>query len=228
MIPKKEGILLVDKEKGRTAFYYVKVLRKLSGIRKVGHAGTLDPLATGVMVLLIGSCYTKLSDTLIANDKEYEGEITLGSATTTFDAEGETTHQSSVQPSLEAVEEAIAHFQGTLPQIPPMFSAKKVGGKKLLHLARKGIEVERKPVLIHLKTTLLSYTYPHLHLRISCSKGTYIRSIADEIGKRLKSFGHLSALKRIRSGAFTLDRCIDGSKLLTPSFCYTPYLRKVL
>jgi len=224
--PKKEGVLLIDKEKGRTAFYYVKVLRQKSHIQTIGHAGTLDPFATGVMVLLIGRPYTKLSDRFLKDDKEYLGTIELGVATTTFDCDGEKTKQSSTIPLLEEIEKVISYFQGTIEQLPPMFSAKKVGGQKLYTLARQGIEIERKPVPITLTTTILNYSYPQLTIQVSCSKGTYVRSIANDIGEQLGCFGHLIALKRIRSGSFNIEDCIDGKTLCEPSFCYTPYLRR--
>lgn len=226
--PKKEGILLVDKEKGRTAFYLVKVLRKLTGIKKIGHAGILDPFATGVMVMLIGRPYTKIADRFLKDDKEYEATIQLGAATGTYDCDGVVTNTSETVPTLAAVEEVIAEFQGEIPQVPPMFSAKKVQGKKLYELARRGIEVERKAVPVTLETTLIDYTYPHLKIRVSCSKGTYIRSIAHEMGEKLGAFGHLIALKRLRSGSFHLKDCIDANSLSQPSFSYTPYLRKSL
>ncbi|MCB1106873.1 MAG: tRNA pseudouridine(55) synthase TruB [Chlamydiia bacterium] len=226
--PKKEGILLVDKEKGRTAFYLVKVLRKKSGIQKIGHAGILDPFATGVMVMLVGRPYTKISDRFLNDDKEYTATIKLGQATDSYDCTGEITKQSDRKPLLKEVEDVIAHFQGTIEQTPPMFSAKKVGGKKLYLLARKGIEVERKPISVTLQTTLIDYSYPELKIQVSCSKGTYIRSIANDIGSMLGSFAHLTTLKRVRSGMFSLKDCIDAKSLEEPSFSYIPYLRKTV
>ena len=226
--PKGEGILLVNKERGHTAFFLVKVLRKISGIKKIGHAGILDPFATGVMVMLIGRPYTKISDRFLKDDKEYIATVRLGEATDTFDCDGKVTDTSALIPPLSAIEEAIAGFQGEVDQVPPMFSAKKVGGKKLYLLARQGIEIERKPVRVHLETTLLDYSYPHLTLRVSCSKGTYIRSIANDLGKKLGCFGHLIELERIRSGLFNLKDCIDAKSLREPSFSYIPYLRKTV
>ena len=226
--PKKEGILLVDKEKGRTAFYLVKVLRKLSGIKKIGHAGILDPFATGVMVMLIGRPYTKISDRFLKDDKEYIATIKLGEATDTFDCDGAVTRTSDCHPSLSEVEVALSDFQGTIEQVPPMFSAKKINGQKLYHLARQGIEVERKPITIHVTTTLLDYSYPYLKIRVACSKGTYIRSIANDLGEKLQAFGHLVALERVRSGAFHLDDCINAHDLADPAFSYIPHLRKTV
>lgn len=226
--PKKEGILLVDKEKGRTAFYLVKVLRNLSGIKKIGHAGILDPFATGVMVMLIGRPYTKISDRFLKDDKEYIATIKLGEATDTFDCDGTVTRTSDQEPSLPEIEEILSEFQGTIEQIPPMFSAKKINGQKLYHLARQGIEVERKPITIEVTTTLLDYSYPYLKIQVACSKGTYIRSIANDLGEKLKTFGHLIALERVRSGSFHLEDCINAHDLANPAFSYILHLRKTV
>jgi tRNA pseudouridine55 synthase len=208
-----EGILLVDKPKGKTSFSLIAALRKILNVQKIGHAGTLDPMATGVMVLLIGKRYTTLSDQLISNDKEYLAEITLGAATDTYDAEGTVTETSPLLPSHDQIEEALQAFQGTILQTPPMFSAKKVQGQKLYDLARKGVEIERKSVEVKVQTELLEYLYPKIHLRINCSKGTYVRSIAHDLGKALACHGHLSALVRSRSGTFSLQKCVSGDQI---------------
>lgn len=225
----REGVLPVNKESGMRSFQLISLLRKKSGIRKVGHAGTLDPLASGVMILLIGTPFTKLSSQLLNQDKEYLATIKLGTVTTTFDSEGEIVETKPDHiPSLKEVEEILTHFQGTISQIPPMFSAKKVQGQKLYVLARKGIEIKREPIAIHLTTHLIEYLYPHLTLRIACSKGTYIRTIAHDIGKQLRTGGYLETLKRTRSGSFTLKDCIDSKTLSDPSSYYTPFLRRSL
>lgn len=208
-----EGILLVDKPKGKTSFSLIAALRKILNVQKIGHAGTLDPMATGVMVLLIGKRYTTLSDKLISNDKQYLAEITLGAATDTYDAEGTITETSSVIPTLEQVVDALKAFQGNILQTPPMFSAKKVNGQKLYDLARKGLEIERKSVEVGVHTELLEYHYPKIHLRIDCTKGTYVRSIAHDLGKSLGCHGHLSALVRSRSGNFSLQGCVSGDQI---------------
>ena len=213
-----EGILLVDKAKGRTSFSLVHLLRKRLGVKKIGHAGTLDPFATGVMVLLIGRNFTRLSDQFLCNDKEYEAEVYLGASTDTFDSEGKISSQSSEVPSLESIMKALENFQGEVEQIPPMFSAKKKQGKKLYELARKGLEVEREPVKIQLQTHFISYSYPFLRLRIACSKGTYIRSIAHDLGGMLGCGAHLTNLRRTRSGIFTLEQCISDDELASPAF----------
>ncbi len=225
--PKYHGILLINKPKGSTSFNLVRTLRRRLNIRKIGHAGTLDPFATGVMVYLLGRPYTRLSDKFLNEDKEYLTQVHLGVSTDTFDTEGKVTAYSEKVPTQKEVGTAIAHFQGTVEQIPPMFSAKKVGGKKLYELARQGKSIERKPITVHLKTEIISYTYPHLTLLINCSKGTYIRSIADELGANLGCGAHLSELERKRSGDFTLQECINGSLLENPDFHIPPPLKSI-
>jgi tRNA pseudouridine55 synthase len=180
-----EGILLINKPKGKTSFSLVAVLRRILNVKTIGHAGTLDPMATGVMVLLIGKRFTTLSDKLLTSDKEYIGEITLGITTDTYDAEGIVTGRSDVLPTLEQLELELKKFQGSIQQTPPMFSAKKVNGQKLYDLARKGQEIEREKVSVQVETTLLNFEYPKIQLKIACSKGTYVRSIAHDLGAAL-------------------------------------------
>jgi len=212
-----EGILLINKPIGKTSFHLVYQLRKRLGVQKIGHAGTLDPFATGVMVMLIGRNYTRLSDSFLCNDKEYLARVFLGKSTDTFDCDGKIQSESSLIPTLSDVKEAIASFQGEIEQIPPMFSAKKIDGQKLYHLARQGINVERQPVKITLTTELLDYAYPYLDINIKCSKGTYIRSIAHDLGNLLKCGAHLTSLVRTRSGNFLLKDCLDGTLLNEPT-----------
>lgn len=210
---KSEGILLLNKSCGYTSFDLVRKLRKITGISKIGHAGTLDPFASGLMVMLIGRSYTKMSHRFMSSDKAYKACVQLGKETSTFDLEGDVTSTSDYIPSLEEVKAAIQEQQGTKEQIPPMFSAKKVQGKKLYELARKGITIERKAQIVTLETTLIRYDYPELEIDITCSKGTYIRALADEIGKKLTCGAHLKSLVRTRSGHFSLDECIFLEKL---------------
>lgn len=224
--PLEEGILLLDKERGRTSFYYVKLLRRHTHIKKIGHAGILDPFATGVMVMLIGRTYTQMSDRFLNESKEYVATLRFGVATNTFDCDGQVSHTSSKIPTLDAVEETLQKFQGAITQIPPMFSTKKINGQRLYSMARKGIEVVRCPIHINVQIRLLNYSYPHLTLHIACSKGTYVRTLAHDIGVKLKCFAHLEALQRTRSGAFRLEDCIDAKSLSNPSFSYLPHLRK--
>jgi tRNA pseudouridine55 synthase len=210
-----QGILLLNKPEGKTSFSLVSLLRKALGVKKIGHAGTLDPFATGLMVMLIGKKFTTQSNQFLNQDKEYLAEVRLGAATDSHDKEGNITCASDFVPDLDAINEAITHFQGEIEQIPPMFSAKKIGGKKLYELARQGKEVERAPVKVTLQTTLLSYHYPKLCLRVKCSKGTYIRSLAHDIGNHLGCFAHLTALQRIRCGPYHLQNSFQGDLFQT-------------
>ncbi|NGX57600.1 MAG: tRNA pseudouridine synthase B [Chlamydiae bacterium] len=203
-----EGIILIDKPAGKTSFYLVNVLRKILGVKKIGHAGTLDPFATGVMVMLVGRKYTQMSQGFTKQGKSYLATIRLGVETDSYDCDGEVVSTSELIPSKEQVEEAMTHFQGMVQQTPPMFSAKKVGGRKLYELARKGQEIEREPITVTLETQLLRYEYPEIDVLIHCSKGTYVRSIAHDLGKMLGCGAHLSRLVRTQSGDFKLEECI--------------------
>lgn len=211
------GILLVNKPRGKTSFSLVSASRRLYNIQKIGHAGTLDPFATGVMILLIGKECTRLSDKFLHQDKEYIATLHLGQETDSYDCDGQITATSDLVPSLESIEQVLMRFQGTIAQVPPMFSAKKVNGKKLYELARKGIEIERKAETVTVQIELLHYEYPYMSIRVSCSKGTYIRSLAADIGKALGCGAHLSDLSRTRSGAFSLSQCVDGALLNDPA-----------
>lgn len=220
----REGVLLVNKPQGRTSFSLVRALRKLVGIKKVGHAGTLDPFATGVMVMLLGRDYTRLSDKLLLQDKEYLATMYLGVTTDTYDCDGKVVASSKKKPSSSDLAKALAHFQGEIEQVPPMFSARKVKGKKLYELARQGIVIERRSAKVRVTTELMSYAYPYVQLRIACSKGTYIRSIAHEMGEFLGCGAHLSQLKRTKSGLFTIEQCMEGELLDQENFDITPHL----
>ncbi len=222
-----QGLLLVNKPKGKTSFSLVSALRRLSGVQKIGHAGTLDPFAQGVMIMLIGKKFTRCSDQFLNQDKEYLAVLTLGVATDSYDSEGTVVSESPYVPSLEQVQTALLSFQGTLLQTPPMFSAKKVDGKRLYELARKGISIEREPVAVTMHTELLSYAYPLLTLKVSCSKGTYIRSIAHDLGAQLTCGAYLSELTRTRSGSYLLSECIDGNLLFAPPYNFSPFLREL-
>jgi len=207
------GILLVDKPKGKTSFQLVAALRRILGVKRIGHAGTLDPFATGVMIMLIGREYTKLSDTFLNSEKEYFGQIKLGISTDTYDCDGVVTATSEMVPTKEDVQRVVDQFQGEIEQIPPMFSAKKIQGKKLYELARKGQTIERAPVKIKVNIRIVSYEYPYLNIAVTCSKGTYIRSLAHDIGLSLGCGGHLTALQRTRSGDYKIESCLDGALL---------------
>ncbi len=224
----KQGLLLVDKTAGSTSFHIVSLLRRLTGIEKIGHAGTLDPFATGVMVMLIGKAFTTRSNEFLQSEKEYRATLHLGITTDTYDLEGQVLKRSDRIPSLEEIEKILPTFQGTVSQTPPMFSAKKVQGKKLYELARQGIEIERAPVLVEMHIQILRYEYPELEIQVRCSKGTYIRSLAHDLGIALQCGAHLSGLVRLRSGPFKLENCVSQNLLKTNEFDISPHLLESL
>lgn len=220
------GILPVNKSTNSTSFHLVHLLRKRTGIEKIGHAGTLDPFATGVMVMLIGRQFTRLSNQFLFADKEYRATIQLGQTTDSFDIDGRIMTRSDHIPTLFDLEQALLSFQGDCLQIPPMFCAKKIGGQKLYDLARKGLSIERAPTTVRLHTNLIGYEYPHVELHIICSKGTYIRTLAHDLGELLHSGAFLSALSRTRSGPFSLSDCISQENILNPDFNIVPFIRR--
>jgi len=221
---KPKGILLVDKATHTTSFHIVSILRRLTGVQKIGHAGTLDPFATGVMVMLIDKEYTRKSADYLNSDKAYRATLHLGISTETYDIEGAVTERSEKVLNFKEIQLAIQSFQGEILQTPPMYSAKKVGGKKLCDLARRGISIEREPVRVKLKIECISYQYPLLEIQVECSKGTYIRSLAHDIGQFLGCGAHLCKLSRTRSGSFHLEDCVPQSALKAP-FDIHPFLR---
>ncbi|HXF28436.1 MAG TPA: tRNA pseudouridine(55) synthase TruB [Chlamydiales bacterium] len=222
-----EGILLVDKPAGMTSFDVVHRLRRRTGVQTIGHGGTLDPFATGVLVMLVGRAYTKTASQFLHDDKEYQAVLQLGIATDSHDCDGKETARSSVIPTQEDIEKVLTRFQGKVQQTPPMFSAKKINGKRLYELARKGKEVERAPVEVTMTTTLIRYEYPELELHVACSKGTYIRTIAHDVGTILGSYAYVKALRRLRSGKYTIDQCTPLDKLLSLEFPIENYFLRV-
>ena len=222
-----EGILLINKSKGKTSFSIVSQLRKITKIRKIGHCGTLDPFATGVMVMLLGKNYTKKSDQFILHDKEYEATVTLGKVTATYDSESEINDFSNKIPTIDELKETLTFFQGYIYQTPPMYSAKKINGQKLYNLARKGITIEREKIKVHVETTLISYNYPQVILHIVCTKGTYVRSIAHDLGIKLATGAYLSALTRTRSGPFYLKDCVDQDQFFQKNFDPLFFIKKL-
>jgi tRNA pseudouridine55 synthase len=211
-----DGALLIDKPAGPTSHDVVDVLRRHLGLKKVGHSGTLDPNATGLLVVLLGRA-TKLSERLMASDKVYEGVIKLGESTNTYDADGELTGSLPVPLlTLEELNADAATFVGDLLQTPPMVSAAKVGGVPLYKLARRGVEVERKPRLVHIYNfRFTAYEEPLASFRIACTKGTYVRSIAHDLGQKIGCGAHLAKLRRTDIGRFgvaeaiTLDQALN-------------------
>jgi tRNA pseudouridine55 synthase len=222
------GTLIIDKPAGLTSHDVVARVRKIIGERRVGHTGTLDPFATGVLVVLVGKA-TRLLQFLSGNVKEYEAVIRFGYATDTGDATGRRlaapqVSQSGLSFSEEDLQAAMASLRGDITQIPPMYSAKKVQGQKLYELARRGEEIERQPVKVtisefdslavngQLLTVCNDGTFD-LHVRVVCSAGTYVRTLAEDLGKQLGIGAHLAALRRTRAGRFTIESAITLEQL---------------
>lgn len=207
------GIINIYKEAGFTSHDVVAKMRGICKQKKIGHTGTLDPQATGVLPVCLGSG-TKLCDMLTDKDKEYVAELLLGVTTDTQDTTGEILSQNEVMVSEEEIIEAVMSFVGDYQQIPPMYSALKVDGKKLYELARAGKEVERKarPVIIH-EIEILAVELPVVKLRVACSKGTYIRTLCSDIGEKLGCGGTMKSLKRTRVGHFDLKDAITLAEL---------------
>lgn len=203
------GFLNVYKQKGKTSHDVVAILRRVTKIKQIGHTGTLDPFAEGVLPICIGKA-TRLIEYL-NDDKAYIGTVQLGKSTTTYDLEGETVDVSDKTPDLEEIENELNNFRGDIEQLPPIYSAIKVNGKKLYEYARKGEEVEIKPRSVNInELKILNYDQENriLELYIKCSKGTYIRSIAHDLGKNLGCFGHLIKLVRVKAGDFEVENSI--------------------
>lgn len=212
------GMINVYKEKGFTSHDVVAKLRGICKQKKIGHTGTLDPDAVGVLPVCLG-CATRLCDMLTEKDKEYVAVLRLGVTTDTQDITGKVLAEKEVTESVEKVREVISSFEGEQLQIPPMYSALKVNGKKLYELAREGKEIERKarPIVVH-EIEILSENMPEFTIRIKCSKGTYIRTICHDIGQKLSCGGAMVSLKRTKVGNFgiedsyTLSRIEDMAK----------------
>jgi tRNA pseudouridine55 synthase len=210
---KRFGIILVDKPTGPTSHKIVSIVRRETGVRKVGHAGTLDPRASGVLVLCLGSA-TRLSEYLSIASKRYEAVIRFGASTKTYDAEGDIIHITGAVPTEEDIRAIIPEFTGQIEQIPPPYSAIKIKGKKAYELAREGEEfdLDSRDVTIY-KMALLEYRPPDLVLEVECSAGTYIRSLAHDIGVKLGTGAHLANLRRTKAGHFTIEECVSLRKL---------------
>ena len=203
-------ILNINKPAGWTSFDVVKKIRNTTREKKVGHAGTLDPFATGVLLICTGGATKKVSH-LMKLDKEYLAEIELGKTTDTYDPTGIfLTHNSIGDFNIEQIERICQKFRGEIWQVPPMFSALKIGGERLYKKARRGEVVEREPRKITIyELEIMEYCRPFLNLRIVCSKGSYIRSIANDIGKELGCGAYLKTLQRTRIGNFTIEDAND-------------------
>ena len=199
-------VILIDKPLRWTSFDVIQKLRKILGIRKIGHAGTLDPLATGLLIICTGK-FTKSINEYMAQEKEYTGTITLGATTPTYDLESEPVNFKPTEHiSADAIEEATKSFTGEILQIPPAHSAIKVGGTRVYELARQGKEVKLEPRKVTIKIfEVTKIEMPVVQFRVVCSTGTYIRSLAFDFGEALGCGGHLSSLRRTKIGVFVVD-----------------------
>lgn len=211
-----EGILLIDKAQGCTSHDVVNDVRHILKMRAVGHAGTLDPLATGLLIILVGKA-TKASQYLMSVDKVYEGSFKLGEETNTQDSEGELVASLPVPDiSEEGLKKQMASFLGDQYQTPPMFSAKKINGVPLYKLARKGQEIEREPRFIRIsKFELLDWNSEskEAKFRIDCSKGTYVRTVCHDLGKRIGCGAHMTSLRRVKSGQLDISDAVPIEEL---------------
>jgi tRNA pseudouridine55 synthase len=213
-----DGVLLVDKPPRLTSHDVVDRIRRHFGFNKVGHCGTLDPLATGLLLIVLERA-TKLQDRLMSDDKVYEGTMRLGIATDSQDADGEVVAEKPV-PALTAedIEKVLTRFRGDIQQIPPMVSAIKHQGQPLYKLARKGKTVEREPRTIHIyDLRVLGMTLPEVQFRCACTKGTYVRTLCADIGEQLGCGAHLASLRRTRSGDFDVANARPLDELLKMS-----------
>ena len=214
MIPQLDGLLLVDKPPGRTSHDIVDFVRRRFDQRKVGHCGTLDPIATGLLMLVIGKA-TRVQDLLMAEDKEYEGTLKLGETTDTQDAAGKVLETKPV-PALDraAIDGAFAKFSGEFDQVPPMVSAIKKDGVPLYKLAREGKTIDRPARKVRIdQYEILEVALPIVRFRIHCTKGFYVRTYCHDLGQVLGCGGHMAALTRTRSGNFELSKAVRWSDL---------------
>lgn len=205
-----EGIFAVNKPVGITSHDVIYQLRRKTGIKRIGHGGTLDPLASGVLVVAIGRENTKQLDMVVKSEKEYVTEVLLGQISTTDDSEGEkTVINEKLKPNLNEIKDVVKGFIGVIKQTPPIYSAIKVGGKVAYKQARKGEALELAPREVEVKDIeILEYKYPILKLKITCGKGVYIRSIARDLGEKLQTGGYMKSLVRTRVGKFTIEKAV--------------------
>lgn len=207
------GLLNVNKPAGPTSHDIVARVRRATGVRKVGHAGTLDPMATGVLVLCLGAA-TRLSEFVMASRKVYRARVRLGVETDTYDAEGAVVAEMPVALDRETVEAALAQYRGAIEQVPPMYSAIQQGGRRLYDLARAGQEVPREARMVTIdRLALIDWEPPFAWLEVTCSPGTYIRSLAHDLGQTLGTGAHLAALQRAASGRFTVEDAVGWDTL---------------
>ncbi len=204
------GFIIINKPKGITSHDVIKRLRGITNIKKIGHAGTLDPLATGVLVCAIGREATKNISKFVKSDKEYIAKIKLGERSDTYDAEGKIEKVSfDEKPALSKIRKVLKKFTGEIKQTPPVYSAKKIKGKKAYEFARGGEEIKLKPVRVKInKIDILEYKWPYLKIKTKVSSGTYIRSLANDVGRALGAGGYLADLKRTIVENFSIDDAI--------------------
>ena len=209
-----DGVLVVNKAKGMTSHDVVDLMRRRFRLKKVGHAGTLDPIATGVLVMLIGS-HTKLSGQFMSEEKEYEGSLVLGASSDTGDAWGKITASGkAVNFTEEEIKSVFDKFLGEIEQTPPIYSAIKLNGQKLYELARKGVSVKPAPRKITIKNIdVLKIVLPEVSFKLTCSKGTYVRALCADIGEALGCGAYMARLNRTRSGRFTVDEALTIEEL---------------
>jgi tRNA pseudouridine55 synthase len=211
------GILNVTKPRGPTSFDIVRTIRRGTGEKRVGHAGTLDPAASGVLLVLLGQA-SRITEYLMDLPKVYRATVQLGVTTTTYDAEGEATSRSEVRVSERELDEVLSEFVGEIQQRPPAYSALKIGGEAAYRLARRGDQPEMKPRPARIyRINLLTFDPPHAEIEVECGRGTYIRSLANDIGQRLGCGAHLAALERSRVGPFTVERALPMDDIV-PGF----------
>ena len=212
--PIADGILVLDKPKHVTSMNMVRLAKQITHVKRIGHAGTLDPIATGVLPICFGQA-TRLMEFMVDGRKIYKAEFTLGVATDTYDAEGTQTHLGDASSiTREAVEAKFNDFLGVILQKPPMYSALKHEGKRLYELARAGVEVEReaREVVVH-GLQLLDWSPPKLTVQVECGRGFYMRTLAHDLGESLGCYAHLSELERTKSGAFSINDTIHAEEL---------------
>jgi tRNA pseudouridine55 synthase len=209
------GFLLIDKPVGPTSHDVVDMVRRTLHTRKVGHAGTLDPFASGLLIIAVGAMTKQLSH-FVGLDKAYEATLRFGATSDTMDRTGKIEQKECAALSKEALEAALEKFRGEIDQVPPMYSAKKIGGKKLYELAREGKEIERKPVRVTIhKLELVSFSWPNATIRTRVSSGTYIRALADDIGKTLGCGAYLEELRRTKIGVYDVANAVKPEGVAT-------------
>lgn len=210
MTERIDGILNIDKPTGITSMDVVRRIKRVSKQKRVGHGGTLDPFASGVVPVCIGRA-TRMMEYLVDSSKDYHATVRLGVETDTYDVDGDVTGERDASNlDLETIRRALLRFEGMIEQVPPMFSALKKDGRRLYHLAREGIEIEREPRSVHVVgLDVTDWSPPDLTLDVTCGRGFYMRSLAHDLGEVLGCGGHLRELTRTRSGAFHIDQALS-------------------